>query len=117
VGSSGSRARWPDLTQSLQPAGPAVACSVAPAGSLTSPSLGGSVVAIPFAASRPKSSRVTRGGCAGNPTPRIVVTTAFTGSGATALPSARHGYRPASGTTTLPVPRPRPTCPTPPHEV
>src|SRR5215471_9655052 len=35
VGSRGSRARWPDLTQSSQPAGPAVACSVAPAGSLS----------------------------------------------------------------------------------
>src|SRR6516164_2477735 len=53
----------------------------------------GSVVAIPFAASRPKSSRVTRGGRAGNPTPGIVVTMAFTVSGATALSSTRRGQQ------------------------
>jgi hypothetical protein len=34
VGNRGSRARWPDLTQTLQPLRPAVACSLAPAGSL-----------------------------------------------------------------------------------
>src|SRR5215472_13663748 len=34
-GRRGSCARWPDLTQTLQPAVPAVACSVAPAGSLS----------------------------------------------------------------------------------
>src|SRR6516162_4840941 len=54
-------------------------------------------MAIPFAASRPKSSRITRGGCVGNPTPGIVVTTAFTVSGATALPSARRGWQLAGG--------------------
>jgi hypothetical protein len=35
VGNRGSRARWPDLTQTLQPLRPAVACSLAPAGSLS----------------------------------------------------------------------------------
>src|SRR5215469_9640457 len=34
VGSRGSRARWPDLIQTLQPSRPAVARSVAPASSL-----------------------------------------------------------------------------------
>src|SRR5262249_35839560 len=35
AGRRGSRARWPDLTQTLQPLRPAVACSVAPAGNLS----------------------------------------------------------------------------------
>jgi hypothetical protein len=35
VGKHGPRARWPDFTQSLQPSRPAVACNIAPAGSLS----------------------------------------------------------------------------------